>query len=247
MATCGHLNLINLLSTSLLLVGQVVFGSPAELQGRGGCNADNCLRELEHTSLLASPFCSSYLGVGVATIVSTVTVTTTLPAFTDTSVTELAKRATTTSFSPISCTENPTAVYSGCSCLLASPTTVTATATSALPTQCNAAANYGISSNGFGILDGPGQANHYFEFTESIRGACCARCFETPNCLAFAEFVDANGSDSIECLIWEIYESPTTVDSSICPFGTLTIDLTQPTPAPGGDTGVGPCGFGVVE
>ena len=119
--------------------------------------------------------------------------------------------------------------------------TATATATSALPTQCNAANNYGIVTDGFGIEDGPGQANHYFEYNESIRGACCARCFATTNCLAFAEFVDASGGDLIECLIWEIYESPTTVQNPTCPFGTLTISLTNPNPS--GMEGVGPCGI----
>jgi hypothetical protein len=118
--------------------------------------------------------------------------------------------------------------------------TVTATATATLPPQCNAANNYGLVTNGFGIEDGPGQANHYYRTSEPFRGACCARCFETKNCLAFLEEVFENPS-SISCLIWEIYTSPTTIQDPICPLGKLTISITQPTPS--GDAGVGPCGI----
>jgi hypothetical protein len=62
MAPFPSLEKIKILSTSFLFLGQLVLGSPAALQGRAACNEDNCLREMQHTSELASPFCSSYLG-----------------------------------------------------------------------------------------------------------------------------------------------------------------------------------------
>jgi len=127
--------------------------------------------------------------------------------------------------------------------------TATATVAAPLPPQCNATNNYGIVTNGLWIEDGAYQANHYFEYSESSPGGCCARCFATTNCVAFAEFDDAIGGDLIECVIWEVYNwgtatSPTATQNPSCPLGTVTISLTDPTP--GGDGGVGPCGVGVA-
>lgn len=49
-----------MLSIFVLALPLLVHCNPIELQPRAGCNADNCLRALEHTSSLASPFCSTY-------------------------------------------------------------------------------------------------------------------------------------------------------------------------------------------
>jgi hypothetical protein len=139
MATFTSLERIKILSVLFISLSQLVFGIPAGLQKRATCNADNCLRELQHSSVVASPFCSSYLGASTITWVTklfidtehdegweqkrlsttvTVTVTTTTSNFLDTSITQFGKRATTTSFFPSSCTEASTAISSGCSCLL---------------------------------------------------------------------------------------------------------------------------------
>lgn len=83
------------LAISLSIVSAYTLPTPAPvaLEKRDSCNQDNCLRALEHNSLSASPFCSTYTE-------SSVTATTAIPAY-----------ATS------GCANLPSRVSSACSCL----------------------------------------------------------------------------------------------------------------------------------
>ncbi|MCJ1384129.1 hypothetical protein MMC17_007245, partial [Xylographa soralifera] len=167
------------------------------------------------------------------------------------------KRAAS-SFYPSLCTEVPTAIFSGCSCLLGTSTSTviaTATAPPALPAPCDAANNYGLISSGFSYsYSFDGDIAHAYGFGEAIRGACCARCLATPNCIAFEEYdllVDGMPGTfaGVNCVFVLNAAAPvTSTQNPTCPLGSLTV-LLNPTATTASATyydGVGPCGIPTV-
>jgi hypothetical protein len=67
MATLAPIEWFRTLVLFALSFGQVIYAIPAEVEKRAICYEDNCLRELVHSSALASPFCNSYLGAATIT------------------------------------------------------------------------------------------------------------------------------------------------------------------------------------
>ena len=126
-------------SIAFLILPLIASCNPLELQPRGSCNADNCLRQLRGTpkNLQASPYCSSYYTSFVSHTLkvfiswwrnstTTATTVTTVPALgatfpgakKRTAEENLMKRTTATPTFVSRCTQAPTALSSGCSCLL---------------------------------------------------------------------------------------------------------------------------------
>ncbi|MCJ1282477.1 hypothetical protein MMC26_001800 [Xylographa opegraphella] len=134
-----------------------------------------------------------------------------------------------------------------------STVTATATAPRALPAQCDAANNYGLISDGFGYSF-DGDVTHTYGFGEAVPGACCARCFATPNCIAFEEYdLLVNGMPGtfagVNCAFVLIVSAPvTSTQNPTCPLGSLTISLnpTAKTASPTYYDGAGPCGIATV-
>lgn len=156
-------------------------------------------------------------------------------------VNHLDERAVTTTsppWSPSSCTPAPTAVSSGCSCFFqATFTTSTATVTkeAPIPTQCDAAHNYGMVTEGFSIFNFAGYYEHVYTLDiDDLPGGCCARCWGEPGCYAFS-------GSTVACLIWILANGTPQPQNSACPSGSVLVSLTQPNPT-GGYDGLGPCG-----
>lgn len=115
--------------------------------------------------------------------------------------------------------------------------TSTATATAALPSQCNATNHYGLNMDGFSIYRG-GVA--LFEFGESVKGSCCARCFDTPDCIVYSEYDLQDGSGKVNCDIYKIDSATTTLNPTQTCAQPVTVVPYTPTST--AYNGVGPCG-----
>ena len=156
---------------------------------------------------------------------------------------ERAVTTTSSPWSPSSCTQAPIAASSGCSCFFQvsfATSTATVTKEAPVPTQCDAAHDYGLITDGFGILDPPGYYQHYYSFdVGDLPGGCCARCWGQPGCVAFS---GGNPTGGGYCDIWILANGTPQPQDSLCPSGTVPVDLTQPTPTNGYD-GLGPCGY----
>lgn len=231
----------------------LVQGNP--LQGRGNCNQDNCLRALQHSASLASPFCSTYYTKTITTVT-----TTTIPALDATfpalkakrgaqtpPVTARAAAATPTPDFPAKCTEASTALSSGCSCILgpgAATTTLTHTSTHTLPLpqECSSKSSYGLYPTSLGIValpNGVGAGGLGFEV---YPGGCCAYCHASPNCVFYYEDTSyvAQQPGKVECSI-QILGDPVILPLGhpTCPLG--VVSLTKGVSETSILWGAGPC------
>ena len=119
----------------------------------------------------------------------------------------------------------------------ATTVTSTATATAALPSQCNALNNYGLNMDGFSVYRA---GVHIFGFGESVKGSCCARCFDTPDCIVYSEYDLQDGSGKINCDIYKIDSATTTLNPTQTCAQPVTVVPYTPTST--AYAGVGPCG-----
>jgi len=236
-------------SITTLLLPLLAECNPIELQPRQGCDANNCLRQLRGTPTLASPYCLSYY-----TSTSTITTVVTIPALgatfpaikkrelvTATPVAnfkarEIMARSTTTPTYVSKCTEFPTALSSGCSCLLGSnaavtKTTTTSTSTLPLPAACSSSNNYGLSNIPLILVSLPGGQGASGLGFDVLPGGCCAYCLASPNCFGYYQILNyvAQEPGHVGCSIEIIGEQPIEpLGNPTCPLGLVTFSTGPP-------------------
>ncbi|KAI9852322.1 MAG: hypothetical protein M1838_001027 [Thelocarpon superellum] len=109
-----------------------------DIEERSGCNADNCLRALRRHSILASPFCETFLAIPTpvtTTYVGTGPVSTTTISSTDTHTVFIGGSHLESIPLPTYVSQYPASrVSSGCSCLSVAISTDTVTATNSIIT-----------------------------------------------------------------------------------------------------------------
>ena len=169
--------------------------------------------------------------------------TTTLPPEAKAAQHLVERVAATTSppWSPSSCTQAPTAVSSGCSCFFKTSfltSTQTLTEDLPVPTQCDAAHNYGYIGNNFNYKIPSGSVERVYQYdVGNLLDGCCARCWGTPGCIVFAKAYGVG-----QCQLYMNYNAQAEPLNAACPDGEASVSLSPPQPT-GDRTRLGPCGY----